>query len=323
MATSKSQRLVNLVICLLSRSDFQSARQIRASVQGYEDSISDEGFARTFERDKAELEAAGVILEMGRSRDADESIGYRIRRDDVEFPPLDLTPRAAGVLAVVGAVWAGAERNAELTGALNKLRAAGIHPEPSTLVEGRAGDPRELEIAADLAEYAGSGQVVTFSHTPAGETEPSTRVLEPWLVASREGHWYVVGYDREREAVRSFRISRITHLAAGNGAASHPRPAAAEVQQILDASVRAFDANISARIWVAQDTSAELRACARASTVQQRAGVAGEVLEVPSASLVRLTRLVAGAGIHAVALDPPELVAAVRTTLRTATEAIA
>lgn len=322
MATSKSQRLVNLVICLLSRSDYQSARQIRATVQGYEDSASDEAFARTFERDKAELEDAGVILEKGTSRDVDEAIGYRIRRDDVELPPLDLTPRAAGVLAVVGAVWAGAERNAELTGALNKLRAAGIQPELTAPVEGAAGDPRELEVAADLAEYAGTGNVVGFTHTPAGETVPAERSLEPWLVASREGHWYVVGYDRGREAVRSFRISRIANLRVHQDTvATHPRPSSSEVQAILDAAVSAFDATVSARIWVARDTAAELRACARQTTPQERNGVPGDLLDIPSASLVRLTRLVAGAGVHAVALEPAELVASVCTTLRTAAEA--
>src|SRR5581483_6956401 len=37
----------------------------------------------------------------------------------------------------------------------------------------------------------------------------SSRVLEPWGVVSRRGHWYVAGHDRGRGGTRVFRMSRI------------------------------------------------------------------------------------------------------------------
>ena len=36
-----------------------------------------------------------------------------------------------------------------------------------------------------------------------------TRTVEPWGLSSKRGHWYVVGWDRDRDAVRAFRADRI------------------------------------------------------------------------------------------------------------------
>ena len=322
MSTSKSQRLVNLVICLLSREQFISAEQIRYTVQGYEDSSTQSSFERTFERDKAELEAAGVHVETGPTMDNEATPGYRIRRADVELPPLELTPRAAGVLAVVSEVWSGAARNAELTGALTKLRAAGIRPQLAAPVAAEPGDSRELELAADLAEYSTKGRVVRFCHTGAGEHEPLPRRLEPWLVGTQDAHWYVVGYDLDRDDVRCFRLSRIAELTpVKNQSAQHSRPPVEEIQRILVESVRTFDPNIDARVWVAQGSGAELRAHSHDSRESILDGIEGDELELTSVSLVTVAELVAGAGPHARALEPPVLVDSVLGTLQAALEA--
>ena len=45
--------------------------------------------------------------------------------------------------------------------------------------------------------------VVTFTY----RTE--MRTVEPWGLSSKRGHWYVVGFDRGRDAVRAFRADRI------------------------------------------------------------------------------------------------------------------
>lgn len=65
MAISKVERLVNLVIALLSTRQFLTAEKIRASVAGYAECASDEAFSRMFERDKNELRDLGIPLETG------------------------------------------------------------------------------------------------------------------------------------------------------------------------------------------------------------------------------------------------------------------
>src|SRR5437879_10595388 len=71
MAARRAERLVNLVICLLSTRQFLTAERIRDAVSGYEAAdgtrATDEAFKRMFERDKAELRELGVPLETGRN----------------------------------------------------------------------------------------------------------------------------------------------------------------------------------------------------------------------------------------------------------------
>src|SRR5205085_9240935 len=82
MAARRTERLVNLVICLLSTRQFLTAERIRSAVPGYEAAdgtrATDEAFKRMFERDKAELRELGVPLETGRNSHFDAEDGYRI-----------------------------------------------------------------------------------------------------------------------------------------------------------------------------------------------------------------------------------------------------
>ncbi|WP_333620201.1 helix-turn-helix transcriptional regulator [Dietzia sp.] len=322
MSTSKSQRLVNLVICLMSRQQYISAEAIASTVQGYEDSANHNAFLRTFERDKAELEKSGIRIDVGETPEG--PLGYLIHRADIELPPIEPTPRAAAVLAVVGEVWSGAARNAELSGALTKLRAAGIRPELGVPVEveSDAVDSGELTVAAEFAELSTQRKVATFSHAAVGAETPRTRTLEPWLVGSQGGHWYVVGHDRDRDGVRCFRLSRVAEVKAvtsGSGAtAAAERPPIPEVQRILESTVRAFDPVVDAWVWVANGVGAVLRSRAASSTPTELDGVAGEELEIPGITLNAATELVAGAGSRAVALAPESLVDSVVSALTAA-----
>jgi proteasome accessory factor B len=50
---------------------------------------------------------------------------------------------------------------------------------------------------------------VAFDYETADGSR-STRSLEPYGLVHRRGHWYLVGRDIDREAPRSFKVSRIT-----------------------------------------------------------------------------------------------------------------
>ena len=80
MTTRKTERILNLTICLLVSDRYLPKSRIREAVEGYHN-LSDAAFERTFERDKDELRALGVPIEVG-SFDAffDDEQGYRIRR---------------------------------------------------------------------------------------------------------------------------------------------------------------------------------------------------------------------------------------------------
>ena len=71
VSRARTERLVNLVICLLATRRYLTAAQIAATVPGYEHDPNDrrahEAFQRKFERDKAELRDLGIPLETGRN----------------------------------------------------------------------------------------------------------------------------------------------------------------------------------------------------------------------------------------------------------------
>jgi proteasome accessory factor B len=207
MSRRKTERLLSLVVCLLSSQRYLSATQIRAAVPGYPDSF--DAFKRMFERDKEELRDLGIPLDMGTNGTLDEEIGYRIPRQAYVLPDIRLEPDEAAVLAVAARVWHRAELAGAAAGALLKLRAAGVEAEEAA----QPGIEPRLQAGeaafAPLWEAVRDRRPVTFRYRAAGRSEAQQRELEPWGVVNRHGRWYVAGHDRARQAVRAFRLSRI------------------------------------------------------------------------------------------------------------------
>src|SRR6201982_2654097 len=124
MSKRKTERLLGLVVCLLSTSRYLSADQIRQAVPGYPE--QDELFKRMFERDKEDLRDLGVPLETGLNHPFDDDPGYRIRQQAYELPELRLEADEAAVLGLAARVWQRAELAGAAAGALLNLRAGGI-----------------------------------------------------------------------------------------------------------------------------------------------------------------------------------------------------
>jgi proteasome accessory factor B len=213
VSRSRTERLVNLVICLLSTRRFLTAAQIAATVPGYEHDADDprehEAFQRKFERDKAELRELGVPLEIGTASVFDAEPGYRIARRDYGLPEIPLAPDEAAAVGVAARLWRHAGLAASASSGLAKLRAGGVE------VDGEATLGVEPVVAVDpaftpLAAAARERRAVTFNYRVPEQDAPATRHLQPWGVVCWRGRWYVVGHDTDRAATRCFRLSRIT-----------------------------------------------------------------------------------------------------------------
>src|SRR6185503_18754520 len=126
VSSARAERLVNLVLCLLSTRQFLPAEKIRATVPGYADAATDEAFFRMFERDKTELRELGVPLETGRNSGFDTTDGYRIARHDYELGEIDLEPDEAAAVALAARLWETPGLAGAAHGAVRKLRAAGV-----------------------------------------------------------------------------------------------------------------------------------------------------------------------------------------------------
>lgn len=205
MSKRRTERLLSIVVLLLSARRYLTAEEIRASVIGYPE--RDDAFKRTFERDKEELRDLGIPLETGLINPLDDEIGYRISQQDYALPEITLAPDEAAMLGIAARVWEGASLAGAAAGALQKLRAGGVD---DSAVPGF--EPR-LHTAepsfGPLWEAVRDRRLVTFDYRALASAETLKRTLEPWGLVNRNGRWYVAGHDRLRSGTRVFRLSRI------------------------------------------------------------------------------------------------------------------
>jgi len=186
------ERLTDLVLVLLRDDRPKPLREIAAEVPGY----PAEGEARrqAFERDKRTLRDGGVEVSAvpieGR-----EQVGYLIRPDDFYLPDLDLAPdeQAALNLAVAG-VHLGDPSGRDALWRLGLPASAGVQP---------FADLAALPALPVLYDAVRRRASVTFDY------RGDTRHVAPALLRFRGGWWYLVGFDRDKEASRTFRVDRM------------------------------------------------------------------------------------------------------------------
>lgn len=311
MSSARAERLVNLVLCLLSTRQFLTAERIRSIVPGYAE--GDDAFFRMFERDKSELRELGVPLETGRRSSFDTVDGYRIARQDYELGEVDLEPDEAAAVALAARLWDSPALAVPAHGALVKLRAAGVEVDEDqgrVQPRGRAGEPAFAPLLAAVQ----AGRAVTFDHRRGGPGgELAHRTVEPWGVVSWRGRWYLVGFDRDRDAPRSFRISRIVEPIRAIG--SHGAvtvPPGVDLMGMVRSNVEPPPVVGTARVWVAAGRAHGLRRLGTVVGPRPHAGRAGDELEIELRGTGVLARWLSGHGPDIAVLDPPELAEQVR-----------
>ncbi len=311
MAAKKTERLLNLVICLLATRRYLTVQQIREAVPGY-DADNEEAFRRMFERDKEELRELGIPLETGSNSVWDDEVGYRIAQRDYQLPEINLEPDEAAALGLAARLWQSAPLAGATGSALLKLRAAGVEPpEGATGLEPRIGATEPA--FEDCLSAAVAGRRVRFDYRTAGRPGVAGRLVEPWGVVSWHGRWYLVGHDLSRDATRVFRLSRIV------GAVTAEGPPGAVVMP-EDQNLRALVVRVAgdaprttARVRVRAGSCWELR---RAATSTEPDGDGWEVVELGYSDPGRFADRVAGYGADAVVLTPEEAREAVVRRLR-------
>ncbi|GAA3463003.1 helix-turn-helix transcriptional regulator [Saccharothrix longispora] len=318
MAIARAERLVNLVLCLLSTRQYLTAERIRAIVPGYSDAPTDEAFFRMFERDKTELRDLGVPLETGRSAGFDAIDGYRIARRDYELGDIDLEPDEAAAVALAARLWDSPQFTGAAHGALIKLRAAGVDVDQDVHVpvepKVRTSEPAFPPLLAAVQE----GRVVEFDYRRPAPVEIRTRVVEPWGVVAWRGRWYLVGHDRDRGAPRCFRLSRIVGDVRSVGKpGTVQRPDDVDLLSFVARNNRpASDQPVAtATLWAARDRAQGLRRRARVVGSREFDGEAGDLLEVNLRFPDSAATWIAGFGSDVVVLEPEVLAKTVREKL--------
>lgn len=304
MTAKKSERLMNLTICLLVTRNYIAKDRIRQAVEGYH-GLSDDAFDRMFDRDKEELRILGVPIEVGSIEKAfEDDVGYRIRRDRFELPEISLEADEAAVVGLAARVWQHASLASATTQGLRKLRAGGVDVDESAL------SIIEPQLATDepafdpIFEAVTQRRPVEFLHQRNGDVAPVLRHLEPWGIVSWHGHWYVVGHDRDRDAERMFRLSRITGDVAFTGPANSFTPPADLDVRSLAASLGPPRPHGSATVRVRHGTADPLR---RRAAQQHPVDELWTELVLPYGSGESLADELLSFGPDVIVVDPPEV----------------
>ncbi|MGP9021804.1 helix-turn-helix transcriptional regulator [Streptomyces sp. BR1] len=311
MAIAKAERLMNLALCLLGTRRPLSKRELRGSIEAYLEAGNDDSFNRMFERDKDDLRELGLVIETVENLDGET--GYLARRDSNRLPPVQLDAEEAAALGLAARVWQQARLAGAASGALQKLRAAGM-PEADNPYEHSAIEPRiPVHEAAfePLMLACRDRRPVVFEYRKATAVRPEARHVEPWTLECWRGHWYLAGWDRDRGAERVFRLSRITGKVRSRAAAfTAPVPDVVTVRETVE-SWAGETATRSARIRLRAGAGYPLRSRA---TSTRELGDGWDELEIPYGH--GLDAWLVEFGPDVVVLEPADLRADVVERLR-------
>lgn len=133
--------------------------------------------------------------------------------------PVRLTPpEALSLLAAGMALVSTGQAPTALATAVTKLQRVVLGDDQDALVV----DLAEPPLVGELRTAAAAGNVVRIVYTAIASGETSRREVEPWVVFTTMGNWYLRAFCRSAGAERVFRVDRIRELALAGESFSPP-----------------------------------------------------------------------------------------------------
>ena len=192
-APAANVRVLELFVELLGAQPGRTKAQLRA-LPGYR-GLADDAFETQFQRDKDALRDAGVLLRIGRGEH------YSIDRDSLA-PDIEVGATDRALLSLAARAW---DRGDVLAASVDAKAAASSEEEVSAPVIrlGLTG----LEAATAFARGIRERRVVSFEYPGSGDL--TQRAVEPWALTVQGRALYLWGWDLDRCAQRTFRVSRV------------------------------------------------------------------------------------------------------------------
>lgn len=214
------ERLTNLLALLLETRRPLTLHEIASELGGQ---YPDAGQARraAFERDKASLREIGIDISSETfGGDRAGEMGYWVDRSGFELPDLELTEDEVRALQLSLA----ATRPDSAIGeeALWKLGGVG----------GGVGGPIRMHLP-ELPALPVLRSAVAHRHPVSFLYAGTTRNVDPWGLMLRDGFWYVVGFDHDRDDRRTFRVDRCEGQTSVDASVEFERPDGASLEGAL------------------------------------------------------------------------------------------
>jgi len=204
----KSERLVNLTIALLATKRYLTKSEIFRTVEGYEG--APEAMERMFERDKDDLRSLGIAIELGTFDPIfEDEAGYRITPSSYQLDLGELDGTDIALLSLAASAWSGAALEKESTSALVKLASMGIDSDSDALSLLTPLVSATNENFALVTDAIIRRCEIEFEYVGADLVTQARRIA-PYSMRGQSGSWYLVGLDREKDSLRTFRLDRIS-----------------------------------------------------------------------------------------------------------------
>ncbi len=331
--TEKLIRQLSLISFLMAERRPVSALEIKQDVEGYSE-MNDDAFARRFYADRAELEALGIDLKVEKPPEGYfEAELYTLPPENFYLPPIEFSDGELAALQTSLALLDGRFAYAEpLRLALQQLSwgrpsplGSGDQPHVAIAVTASAGGRELSQRLAKVETAISRRKTIEFEYYSIERDAQSKRKVDPYHLLYQGGQFYLVGHAHERDAMRVFRLSRITDKVSYASKAEHdftmpedfnPWAYARRADWQLGEPDGTADVWISERIaWLVERDFGHHGdfAPVTESGTQWRAGSRrvpgpGVVFTTEFAQPRQLVSWVLGLGEHARLLDPSELV---------------
>jgi predicted DNA-binding transcriptional regulator YafY len=201
------------------------------------------------------------IRDLGYPIDAVRGVagGYQLRAGG-SLPPLLLTDEEAVAIAVgLRTTASGAVQGLEETAIQSLTKVLSLMPPrlrrrmdalaTETVPAPMRGPTIDATILTTLAQGCRDDEVLEFAYT-AREAETTHRRVEPHRLVSLGRRWYLVGYDRDRDDWRSFRVDRMTDVAlTGRRFTGHELPAA-DALEFVRAGIKQIPRRYDVRVLI-------------------------------------------------------------------------
>lgn len=318
-AVTAEERLFSLVLALIATPFGLTKDEILSTVQGYRAewaaSSDHTSLERKFERDKNGLRELGIPVETVEDvvdPQNNQILRYRIPRAAYDLPSdVSFSPKEIALLNLAAMAWQEGSLGSESRRALLKLASLGVAAEdpligyaPRIRVRDRAFEP----LSAAVMDRA----VVRFSYLKPGALEAQQRLVQPLALVQHHGRWHVYAMDLDREATRTFLMSRIvggierTTVKGRDYGSGHHAQALAELDQLW------LSNRAELRIEPGSDAALRLG--------RQAAQVRGDVIDLHYTDTAVLADELAGFGPEVEVLHPTRLREAVQQRLRAVAE---
>ena len=236
-------RLISLIVALADNPEGLRKEWILRTVRGY-NTVAADSADRYLRDDVPELATAGITVTWD-DNDVLRLSGSAWRADDLAF-----TDEESQVLAMASQVAFSDDSLGELTrGAWAKLASVA---ERSDLVDGRGTIIFGDRITLDRDQFADLNRAtqpprkrINFFYAPQVFGEEVQRSIEPWQMVNLKGRLYVVGHDVDRDAIRVFRMARMTDVTVTDIDATQPFPDG-DVQAIAERALNRGSAPLRA-----------------------------------------------------------------------------